>query len=145
MNNQSIRQEWTSPLTRSPSPGATFLLDNKNNNREETIIELLNRSESKLSELQTHLIAKSDDSQQVKLLQAIQSQLAAQSTPLQFVWNAVLQTVVVAIALLFGMFSIFAWHGQYKANNIAVQANQIALLSVCLSNNSVGTNSSQRK
>jgi hypothetical protein len=136
MSSQAIRQESRSPLTRSPSPGAKFFLGNKNN-LDETIIELLNRHNSGFSELREYLIAKSDDSQQVKLLEAVHNQLAAQSTPLQFIWNAVLQTVVVAIAFLFGMFSIFAWHGQDQANYMAGQANQIALLSVCLSNNYV--------
>lgn len=138
MNSQYTRQNSTSPLTRSPSLGATYPVNNKNTTQDEIIIELLNRQESTLAELKTHLIARNDDdSQQVRILAAIHSQLAAQSTPLQFIWNAVLQTVVVAIALLFGMFSIFAWHGQEKANQMAVQANQIALFSVCLSSNSV--------
>ena len=131
MNNQSIRQGSSSPLIPK------YVSDNKNANHDETVIELLHRQESSFAELQTHIIAKSDDSQQEKILEAIHSQLAAQSTPLQFIWNAVLQTVVVVIALLFGMFSIFAWHGQDRANQMTIQANQIALLSVCLSNNFV--------
>jgi hypothetical protein len=143
MNNQSTRQASTSPLIRSPLLGATFIEDTKRPNREETIIELVSRHESSLSQLQNHLLSSSDDSQQVKLLEAIHSQLASQSTPLQFIWNAVLQTLVVSIAFLFGMFSIFAWHGQVKANGISSQANQIALVSLCLSNNFVGGTSSK--
>ena len=143
MDNKSTRQASTSPLIRSPFLGATFLGDTATPNREDIIIELLNRHGSSVSELQQHLATKSDGSQQVMLLEAIHRQLAAQSTPLQFIWNAVLQTLVVGIAFLFGLFSIFAWHGQVGANIIATQANQIALISLCLSNNFVGAMSSK--
>ena len=142
MISYSTRQESASPTRQTPLPGAKFLLDNKHNsNTEETIIQLLDRHESSIPDLQTRLASDdpTDSSQQVKLLQAIHAQLASQSTPLQFVWNAVLQTVVVIIAFLFGMFSIFSWHGQDKANKMTAQANQISLLSICLSNNVVST------
>lgn len=141
MNSYSTKQESASPARRSPSLGATSFLDNTHNsNTEETVIQLLNRHEASISD-QARLPSDdpTDSSQQVKLLQAIHAQLASQSTPLQFVWNAVLQTVVVIIAFLFGMFSIFSWHGQYKANRMTAQANQISLLSICLSNNVVST------
>lgn len=104
---------------------------------EESIIKLLHRHESSISGLQARL-DKDEPSpydEQVKLLQAIHAQLASQSTPLQFIWNAVLQTVVVITAFLFGMFSIFSWHGQYLANKMTAEANAISLISLCLSNN----------
>jgi hypothetical protein len=139
MNAYSAKQDSAPSITRSSSQRATFLLNNKNMNTEESIIELLHRHESRISDLQTRLAEdeSSESSQQVRLLQAIHALLASQSTPLQFIWNAALQTVVVIIAFLFGMFSIFSWHGRYKANKMTTQANQISLLSICLSNNIV--------
>jgi len=79
------------------------------------------------------------NTEQVLLLQAIHDQLASQNTPLQFIGNAVLQTVFVTIAFLFGLYSIFSWHASITANVSAQQANQIALISLCLFNNNVRT------
>ena len=115
-------------------PGAE---DDKGN---QSLAEILRIHSSLLRDLVEKSTMKdegSDSSKQLQALEAIQRQLAAQSTPLQFIWNAILQTVLVAIAFLFGVFSIFSWHGQWAANIIAGEANQLALISICLSNNEV--------
>jgi hypothetical protein len=77
------------------------------------------------------------ESEILALLEAIKTELASQSTPLQFAWNASFQTVCVIIAFLFGVFSIFSWRGQKVGNSDSVHATQLAIISLCLTSNSV--------
>jgi hypothetical protein len=75
--------------------------------------------------------------EQLELLHAIHDQIASQSPPLLFFWNAVLQTVGVTIGFLFGLYAIFSYHASTIANNTAKQANQLTILSICLTSNAV--------
>lgn len=130
MDIQTAPEESTRPTTKPASIDATL----------KKVVEILSRQESSLYGIHNRLLTNEESSallHQVKLLQEIHSQLAGKSTRLEFIWNAVLQTVIVMIAFLFGMFSIFSWHGQYLANQWISQANQISLMALCLASNAV--------
>jgi hypothetical protein len=76
-------------------------------------------------------------SEQTALLREIRNHIASQSTPRQFAWNVVLQIVCVTIAFMFGVYSISDHNNSTIAVNLAFQQNQLAILSLCTSSNSV--------
>jgi hypothetical protein len=115
-------------------------LDNKNHDTgKDDTTQVLTREEPLPQDICNRFVAPeaSTISDQVKLLKAIHHQIASQDSRRQFIWNAVLQVVYVAIGFLFGVFSIFQWHAQWIANGMASDANKLALLAICLSSNSV--------
>jgi hypothetical protein len=69
-------------------------------------------------------------SEQVKLLKSIRDELTSQSTTILYVWNTVLQMLYLTIAFLFGLYALWGYHKQ-------VESNDLALISICLSSDSV--------
>jgi hypothetical protein len=132
--------ECTSPTKMSVAVENTPFLEAKNNDTHQDAAQNLRRNESPHWDIRSTSAAcdESNISEQVTLLRKIHFQLASQDSPRQFVWNAILQVVYVAMAFLFGLFSIFQWHAQWISIGQATQANQWALLTICLSTNSVG-------
>jgi hypothetical protein len=75
---------------------------------------------------------------QTELLTIICRELTRPPNKTEFISNAILQLVALVIGVLFGVFSILAYSITQTANKLSLAANQIALLSLCLSSNSVG-------
>lgn len=62
----------------------------------------------------------------------------SESTKTQFLWNAFLQVMGIIFVIVFGVFSVLAYSTNERANKLTADANQLALLSLCINNNSVG-------
>jgi hypothetical protein len=111
----------------------TPFLEAEINDTHQNAAQNLHRNESPHWDIRSTSAAgdESKFSKQVTLLRIIHFQLASQDSPRQFVWNAILQVVYVAMAFLFGLFSIFQWSAQWVSIGQATQANQWALLTIC--------------
>jgi hypothetical protein len=119
----------------APSYEETPFLSTKGHDEEPSIKNMLTRNETLLWDLR--LQRDAETSRQLELLEAIREELASQSTPLQFVWNAILQMIYVAVAVLFGIFAIYGWHTSLRGNVQSLQQNQMNLVFFCLTSNSV--------
>jgi hypothetical protein len=119
----------------APSYEETPFLSRKGHGEELDIKHMLTRNETLLCDLRIQRDAET--SQQLKLLEEIREELASQSTPLQFIWNAILQMVCVAIGFLFGVFGIYGWRNQVWGNTFSLQQSQMNLVFFCLTSNSV--------
>jgi hypothetical protein len=75
--------------------------------------------------------------EELEILRAIHKQLRSESTKIQFLWNAFLQIMGIVFVIVFGIFSGLAYKIGEKANTQASEANQLALLSLCFTSNSV--------
>lgn len=74
---------------------------------------------------------------QTELLTIICRELTRPPNKTEFICYAILQLIALVIGVLFGVFSILAYKDAQTANKQSLAANQIALLSLCLSSNSV--------
>jgi hypothetical protein len=127
--------ESTAESQGSPNFEETSFLSRKGLDDEFNIKRMLTSNENLLWDLREQRDA--DASRQVELLQAIRDELACRSTPLQFICNAILQTVYVAVAILFGMFAVYSWSSQVLGNFQSLIANNMNMVIFCMSNNSV--------
>jgi hypothetical protein len=119
----------------SPGFEETPFLNRNALNEELNIKHMMTRNETLLWDLR---IQRDEEvSRQIELLQSIREELASQLTPLQFVWNAILQMVYISIAFVFGVFAIFGWHTQVWGNTQSLQQNQMNLVFFCLTSNLV--------
>lgn len=55
----------------------------------------------------------------------------------QFLWTSLSQFLGIVCAIVFGVFSVLAWKDGNKANESALIANQVALISFCQTEQSV--------
>ncbi|QSZ32591.1 hypothetical protein DSL72_002170 [Monilinia vaccinii-corymbosi] len=78
--------------------------------------------------------ATKETSEQTELLQALLTQATSNDSKFEFVWNAVLQSIAIIFAVVFGTFSVLAYLVGETANKQSTEANQLSLLSLCLSN-----------
>jgi hypothetical protein len=80
--------------------------------------------------------------EELALLRGIHKQLRSESTKAQFLWNAFLQIMGIVFVIIFGVFSVMAYKIGERANTQASEANQLALLSLCFTSNSVSCSNS---
>ncbi|KAI9639983.1 hypothetical protein NHQ30_011652 [Ciborinia camelliae] len=80
-----------------------------------------------------HDITK-ESSEQTELLRALLIQSTTNDSKFEFIWNAVLQSIAIIFAVVFGTFSVLAYLVGETANKQSIEANQLSLLSLCLSN-----------
>jgi hypothetical protein len=107
------------------------------------IKQILIRNETLLWDLRAQ--RDTETSRQLELLQAIRDELVSQTTPLHLICNAVLQWLLVATGIIFGMFAIAGTGLQKNGNFLAKMQNQMNLVTFCQSNNSVGIASHRAK
>lgn len=75
-----------------------------------------------------------ESNEQTELLRALVIQSTSDDSKIEFIWNAVLQSVAIIFGVVFGTFSVLAYLVGETANKQSVEANQLSLLSLCLSN-----------
>ncbi|KAH8767560.1 hypothetical protein BGZ57DRAFT_988448 [Hyaloscypha finlandica] len=98
------------------------------------IKQILIRNETLLWDLRAQ--RDTETSRQLELLQAIRDELVSQTTPLHLICNAVLQWLLVATGIIFGMFAIAGTGLQNNGNFLAKMQNQMNLVTFCQANNS---------
>lgn len=54
-----------------------------------------------------------------------------EASKVEFVWNAVLQTVGIIFVIIFGVFAVLAYNANEIANRQSFESNQLSLLSYC--------------
>jgi hypothetical protein len=96
--------------------------------KQDALLNLLREDRARVSEL---------PEKGVLLLEAIHRRLESEATKTQFFWNAFLQLVGLAFAVVFGAFAVLAWNTGKQANNQSNDANLLALVSLCLTSNVV--------
>jgi hypothetical protein len=74
--------------------------------------------------------------QEAVLLKQIADLLKKSAVPskVEFIWNQILQLVGICFVIVFGTFAVLAYNVAVVANKQSLDANQLSLLSVCLSN-----------
>ncbi|KAB8292398.1 hypothetical protein EYC80_008132 [Monilinia laxa] len=75
-----------------------------------------------------------ETSDQTEILRALLIQSTSNDSKFEFVWNAVLQSIAIIFAVVFGTFSVLAYLVGETANKQSTEANKLSLLSLCLSN-----------
>lgn len=98
---------------------------------------LLIRQEELLRSINDKLPPVGDTLTELQLLEDIQKQLCSGKSKSDFLWSCFLQILGVAFVILFGVFSALANISAQIANSQSQDANQIALLALCISSNSV--------
>jgi hypothetical protein len=102
---------------------------------------LLIRQEELLKSINNKLPPIGNTLMELQLLEGIQKQLCSGQSKPDFLWNCFLQILGVAFVIIFGVFSALAYISAQTANSQSMDANQIALLSLCLGSNSVSIKS----
>ncbi|KAA8564264.1 hypothetical protein EYC84_011208 [Monilinia fructicola] len=82
-----------------------------------------------------------ETSEQTEVLREILTQSTSNDSKFEFVWNAVLQSIAIIFAVVFGTFSVLAYLVGETANKKSTEANQLSFLSLCLSNSDPNANS----
>jgi hypothetical protein len=73
--------------------------------------------------------------QELDVLNVIADRLLyLEETKIEFIWSSVLQLVGLLFVVVFGVFAALAYNAAGVANRQSFEANQMALLSFCLSN-----------
>jgi hypothetical protein len=102
---------------------------------------LLIRQEELLKSINDKLPPIGNTLTELRLLEDIQKQLCSGQSKSDFLWSCFLQILGVAFVILFRVFSALAYISAQTANSQSMDANQIALLSLCIGSNSVSIKS----
>ena len=69
---------------------------------------------------------------ELRLLHSISDRISLlEDSKVEFIWNAVLQTIGIIFVIIFGAFAVLAYNASQIANRQSFQANQLSLLAFC--------------
>ena len=107
------------------------------------LAHFLARQEALLREicnkLPTHDKATEVEQREINLLRAIYKQVSAprETNTAEFAWNSILKTVGLALGVMSAAFGVLSYTIGGSANKLSSEQNQLSLLSLCFSTNSV--------
>jgi hypothetical protein len=69
---------------------------------------------------------------ELRLLHSISDRISLlEDSKVEFIWNALLQTIGIIFVIIFGVFAVLAYSASQIANKQSFQANQLSLLAFC--------------
>jgi hypothetical protein len=69
---------------------------------------------------------------ELRLLHSVSDRISLlEDSNVEFVWNAVLQTIGIIFVIIFGVFAVLAYNASEISNRQSFEANQLSLLAFC--------------
>lgn len=69
---------------------------------------------------------------ELRLLHSLSDRISLlEASKVEFIWNAVLQTIGIIFVIIFGVFAVLAYNANEIANRQSFESNQLSLLGYC--------------